>query len=143
MDFGSPPRLHRQGVLITLLVVCASLAATNAWAGGQSIFYNIPAGDADKTLALYRDQTPIEMLYVVDAVKGRKTKAVSGMLEASEALDKMLEGTDLVARFKPDFSFAAVIQRTEPSGGSANPRDRSALASTQMSAVEQDRMRDL
>src|SRR6476620_6419299 len=68
MDFGSPRRLFRQGVLITLLVVCASLATTTAWAGGPKIFFNIPAGDATKTLQIYLQQTRMEMLYLSEKV---------------------------------------------------------------------------
>lgn len=57
MDFGSPRRLYRQGVLTTLLTVCAPFATTPAWAGGPTISYDIPAGDAAKTLQSYLQQT--------------------------------------------------------------------------------------
>lgn len=138
MDFGSPRRLFRQGVLNTLLIVLASFATTAAWAGGPKVFYNIPAGDASKTLQIYLQQTRIEMLYLTEKVRGRQTNAVSGNLEASEALEQMLSGTDLQYSFTPDFSFATVKTREEMQSGSAEaPRVEVAKASTQMESRDQ------
>jgi len=135
MDFGSPRRLFRQGVLNTLLIVLASLATTTAWAGGPKVFYNIPAGDAAKTLQIYLQQTRIEMLYLTEKVRGRQTNAVSGNLEASDALERMLAGTDLEFTFTPDFSFATVKTREETQSGSAEPPSvEVAKASTQVEA---------
>src|SRR6188768_1560995 len=106
MDLGSPRRLYRQGVLNTLLTVCASLAGTVAWAGGPKVSVNIPADDAAKTLPIYMRQTHInEMLWRVDKVRGHRTNAVSGTFEVSEVLQRMLAGTNLEFEFTRDFTF--------------------------------------
>lgn len=144
MDFGSPRRRYRQGVLNTLLLAFASFATTSAWAGGPKVSYNIPAGDASKTLQIYLQQTRIEMLYLAEKVRGRQTKAVSGDLEASEALERMLAGTDLEYTFTPDFSFATVKTREEAQPGSAASPPDVAMASTRLgSRDELQNMREL
>lgn len=137
MDFGFPRRLFRQGVLNTLLVLLFSFATTAAWAGGPKIFYDIPAGDASRTLQIYLQQTRIEMLYLTEKVRGRQTNAVSGNLEAEEALERMLAGTDLQYSFTPDHSFATVKTRQESEPGSAEPPQVEAGdASTQSESYE-------
>jgi len=145
MDFGSPRRLYRQGVLTTLLASLVSFATPTAWAGGPKISYNIPAGDAAKTLQVYLQQTRIEMLYRTDNVRGRETKAVIGTFEASDALAMMLAGTDLEFSFTPDFTFAAVKTHEEEQSGSAEPRRVDvAKASVQTDSLDQPaRLRDL
>ncbi|MEJ0036702.1 MAG: TonB-dependent receptor [Gammaproteobacteria bacterium] len=131
--------------MTTLLIVLASFATTAAWAGGPKILYNIPAGDASKTLHIYLQQTPIEMLYLAEKVRGRRTNAVSGNLEASEALERMLEGTDLKYSFTADFSFATVKTREELQSGSDEPRVDVATASTRQmeSRAQTESMRAL
>ncbi len=72
------------------------------------------------------------MLYLTEKVRGRQTNAVSGNLEASDALERMLAGTDLEFTFTPDFSFATVKTREETQSGSAEPPSvEVAKASTQ------------
>jgi iron complex outermembrane recepter protein len=128
--------------LTTLLGLFASLAATTASAGGPKVSYNIPAGDAARTLQIFLQQTHIEMLYLTENVRGRQTHPVSGNLDASDALERMLAGTDLEYKFTPDFSFATVKAREESQSGTAEPPRRDiAKANTQLAPI--DRTRDM
>ncbi|MEJ1965941.1 MAG: TonB-dependent receptor [Gammaproteobacteria bacterium] len=106
-----------------LLVVALLLATASAWAAGPKIFYDIPAGDASKTLQQYLSQTKIEMLYLAEHVRGRTTNPVHGDYEASDALAQMLYGTDLEFSFNPDYSFASVKPHAESQPGSAEHVD--------------------
>lgn len=99
-------RIKKEAAWIVLGVLVAMPAL------GEPVDYDIPAGDASKTLGIYLQQTRIEMLYVATAVRGRKTRPVHGTLEPRVALALMLEGTDLGFRFTPDFTFASVAVRT-------------------------------
>jgi iron complex outermembrane recepter protein len=94
------------------------------------MLYNIPSGDASRTLQIYLQQTHIEMLYLTEDVRGRRTNAVSGNLEASEALERMLGGTDLEFEFTPDFTFATVNSLQAREVGSAEPQRADAAKST-------------
>src|SRR5262249_45914295 len=90
-------------------------------------------------------QTRIEMLYLTEKVRGRQTNAVNGNLEASEALQRMLAGTDLEFTFTPDFTFATVKTREEVEAGSAElPRRDMAKATVQTHSLDQpERLHDV
>jgi outer membrane receptor protein involved in Fe transport len=108
MEFGNSRR-HRQGSVSALLLLLAtSLFGSAAWAAGPNLYFNIPAGDALKTLPQFISQSKIEMLYLTDSVRGLQTHAISGDLEASDALRQMLEGTHLQFEFDSDYSFASI-----------------------------------
>jgi hypothetical protein len=97
-----------------LIALCFS--GTCAWAAGPKFLFNIPAGDAQKTLQDYYSQSKIEMLYLTDTVRGTTTNAVAGDLEASEALERMLKGTSLEFSFDEDFSFVSINPRVQLPG---------------------------
>jgi iron complex outermembrane receptor protein len=103
------PRRHRQGGLSTLLLLlAASFCSSAVWAAGPKLHFDIPAGDALKTLPLFCSQSKIEMLYLTEKVRGLQTHAVSGDLDASDALMQMLEGTGLEFEFDSDYSFVSI-----------------------------------
>jgi hypothetical protein len=56
----------------------------------------ISAGNAAATLTEFIRQTKLQVLFEADAIRGHKTRAVSGRLEAREALRAMLEGSGLI-----------------------------------------------
>ncbi len=57
--------------------------------------FEIPAGDADKTLPVFARQSGVSLMYSKQQVEGVLTRAVAGALDANEALARMLEGTAL------------------------------------------------
>lgn len=59
----------------------------------------IEAGTAAAALAEFIRQTGLQVLFEADAIRGHNTRAVTGQLEAQEALRVMLEGSGLVFEF--------------------------------------------
>jgi len=121
MDSGHP-RKFRQGRCGALLVIVAlCICGTVAHAAGPTILFNIPSGDAQKTLQQFYAQSRIEMLYLTDMVRGTKTNPVTGNLDASTALAQMLKGTGLEYSFEEDYSFVSITPRVREPVGSAAP----------------------
>jgi hypothetical protein len=92
MDLGHPRTFLQGGFGALLMILVLCISSTVARAAGPTILFNIPAGDAQKTLQQYYAQSRIEMLYLTDMVRGTKTNPVSGNLDASTALAEMLKG---------------------------------------------------
>jgi iron complex outermembrane recepter protein len=59
----------------------------------------IDAGIASVTLAEFIRQTGLQVLFETDAIHGHTTRAVSGQLNADEALRVMLDGSGLMFEF--------------------------------------------
>lgn len=66
----------------------------------------INAGNAAATLTEFIRQTGLQVLFEADAILGHNTRAVSGSLEAGEALRVMLEGSGLVFEIVNDRTYA-------------------------------------
>jgi hypothetical protein len=118
------PRAFKNGVLGAILLACAS----DAFAGGPTRTFNIPATDAAKALDLFYKQAQIEALYSVDELRGIRTNAISGDVEISDALGRLLEGTGLEYSFTPDHAFMTV----HPPEQAAAPARDIAKASAQL-----------
>lgn len=86
-------RRLRAALMLTLL---ATLPWSASAAESARQNYQLPAGDAASTLRAFSKQSGEQIVYPVDAVRGVRTQAVSGELGAREALERMLEGTNLV-----------------------------------------------
>jgi hypothetical protein len=63
--------------------------------------YDLPAGDAAETLTRFATASGEQIVYLVDNVRGERTRAVSGKYSAREALEHMLAGTALVMARDP------------------------------------------
>ncbi len=72
------------------------------------IHFDIPAGDAQRTLLQFVSQANIEMLYSSDDVRGVMTHPVSGDLTVPDALGRMIDGTGLEMFFERDYTFASI-----------------------------------
>jgi outer membrane receptor protein involved in Fe transport len=72
------------------------------------IHFDIPAGDAQRTLLQFVSQANIEMLYSSDDVRGVVTHAVSGNFTVPDALGQMINGTGLEMSFERDYTFASI-----------------------------------
>src|SRR5258708_27470805 len=59
--------------------------------------YDLPAGDAEKTLKLFTQQSGEQILYPPTKVSGIQTNAVKGEMTPGEVLYAMLDKTQLVA----------------------------------------------
>lgn len=89
-------------LLILLVWRIASAADSNL------IHFDIPAGDAQRTLLQFVSQANIEMLYSSDDVRGVMTHAVSGDFTVPDALGRMIDGTGLEMSFERDYTFASI-----------------------------------
>jgi outer membrane receptor protein involved in Fe transport len=69
------------------------------WAQEPPIEFQIPAGDAAKTLLQFNAQSPVKVLFVVAEVADKKTQAVQGVLQPDQALNQMLAGSGLRVLF--------------------------------------------
>ncbi len=116
MDLGHPRQQRQGGFKALLLLAVLSIHATVAWATGPVFAFDIPAGDAQRTLQQFYSQSKIEMLYLADSVRGTRTNAVSGELDATVALEQMLRGTSLEYTFEEDFSFVSIRPRVVAAG---------------------------
>ena len=91
-----------------------SLPICSAW--------DIPAGDLSVALQSLTKQTGIELVYQSEAIKGVKTKGVSGTLSPVDALTKLLEGTGL--KLNTDSTGAMLIAAPQLSRGFFKSRPR-------------------
>ncbi len=137
MDLGHPRQQRQGGFKALLLLAVLSIHATVAWAAGPVFVFDIPAGDAQKTLQQFYSQSKIELLYLADSVRGTHTNSVSGQLDASTALEAMLRGTSLEYTFEEDFSFVSIRPRVVEAG-TADPRGRGEVDLASVSSAERD-----
>ena len=82
-------------VFAALLLACFFLPSLSA-VDPQRKIYDVPAGDAPATLKKFADQSGEQIVYMVDNVRGQRTRPISGEYTARGALDAMVAGTDLV-----------------------------------------------
>lgn len=59
--------------------------------------FNVPRGDAATTLSQFAGASGRQIIFMMDKVRGEKTHAIAGEFAPREALDRMLDGTALVA----------------------------------------------
>ncbi|MBL9214729.1 MAG: TonB-dependent receptor [Opitutaceae bacterium] len=74
--------------------------------------FAVEAGDAVRTLKLFSAQAGEQIVYPVERVRGVRTKAVTGEFTAREALNRMLEDTDLMV--VQDESTGALTVKRKP-----------------------------
>jgi iron complex outermembrane receptor protein len=59
--------------------------------------FDVPAGSAEAALKKFSDQSGIDVVFPTEVVSGVRTNAVRGEFAATDALTRMLDGTNLVA----------------------------------------------
>lgn len=116
--------LRRLGLLI-VLAMPALLSADDS----PRKNYDLAAGDAAETLPQFVRQSGDEIVYLVDRVRGVRTNPVNGNLSATEALEAMLQGTELRV-VKDQRSGAVTIRRAN--GSNPEPERRVAAANDQV-----------
>jgi outer membrane receptor protein involved in Fe transport len=112
-----------------LLAGVSALCSGAAWAGQ----FNIPSGDLGMALSAYASQTGTQLAISAEAVKGIRTRGVSGNLSDELALSRILSGTGFVAH-RHDGSVAIV--RDEQSVISTPPLELAQAAPSSRAAVE-------
>jgi len=82
--------------------------------------FNIPAGDLNAALSAYANATGTQLVVSADAVRGVKTRGVSGDYSVDDALSRILTGTGFIARHKPGTS---IILRDNQSSSNDTVQD--------------------
>lgn len=83
-------------LLCLLAATFALVFAVHAAEPGKKSF-NIPTDDAEHSLKKFSAQSGLEVLFVTETAANVKTSAVQGDFTVREAIDRMLQGTNLVA----------------------------------------------
>lgn len=84
--------------------------------------YDLPAGDAADTLRQFAEQSGEQIVYLVDSLRGRKTAPLRGEFPPRQALERLLEGTDLVIVQDSGTGAFAVNRRAETDAEEIEPR---------------------
>ena len=122
-----PSKLFKAALLGS---ACAAGLASAAFAER----FDIPAGDLNAALNAYANATGTQLVVSADAVRGVKTRGVSGDYSVDEALTHLLSGTGFTARHKPGTS---IIVREQSSSANDTIQDiQIAQAAPARAAVE-------
>lgn len=102
--------------LRAILAVGASmgvLASTGVAFAQSTVEFNIPAGDLKSALEAYARQSPQEVVYRIEDLKGMSASPVQGKVSPTEALDRLLRGTTLKVR-RDASGMQAVVREEAP-----------------------------
>ena len=98
--------------LLGVFLNCASIFGVEA----ELRRYEIPSGPAEDTLIIITEQGRLELVYTSDIAVGIQTNSIEGKFSAMEALDRMLEGTLLVAVPVSEGTAFGIVKRAEEDG---------------------------
>jgi len=101
--------MARSRVLKAILCGSAGLMALAGGATAQARDISIPAEDLKTALDTYIRQSGVQLVYTVKDVDGVRSNAVEGHYEPIQALDKLLQGTQLAAN--RDISGAVIVSK--------------------------------
>ncbi|WP_213979238.1 secretin and TonB N-terminal domain-containing protein [Sphingomonas sp. dw_22] len=104
-------------VAIGVSVMAAASAPAQEAGADQRVAFDIPAQPLDAALTQYFRATGVQLLYDSKLTAGRRSSAVQGTYAPREALQLLLRGTGLIARYSR--ASAAVI--TTPENEDAMP----------------------
>ncbi|MBX7123843.1 MAG: TonB-dependent receptor [Opitutaceae bacterium] len=109
----SPIFSPRLGTILTGFLFLAALLQA-AVAETEKRLYNIPASDGESALKSFSQQSGKGVIAATDLARGVKTNAINGEFTAAEAIDRMLDGTGLIAREDPKSGSFAVRKDSRP-----------------------------
>ncbi len=95
--------------VVGVFLICPSIFGVEA----EIHRYEIPSGPAEETLIIATEQGRLELVYTSDIVVGIQTNSIGGQFSAMEALDRMLEGTPLVAVPVSEGTAFGIVKREE------------------------------
>jgi outer membrane receptor protein involved in Fe transport len=100
------------GLRFLRIFAVASVGAA-VWTGvafAQARNIDIPAQDLKSALDAYIGQAGVQLVYKADDVTGLKSQAVRGAFTPEQALERLLEGTNVSAQRGPSGAFVVVRQ---------------------------------
>lgn len=95
-------------------------------AAPQTQSFDIPELPLKDALARFDAQTRMSVFYPSSLVEGRRSRAVSGIRSAREALDAMLEGTGVMAESTAENAFVLAPSRSSALDETQDDRQRAA-----------------
>ena len=102
-----------------ILAVILLAASSQAPGAPEKYQFHIREQAAQKALNALAEQANVPMLFAVDDVKGVTTRKLNGELTLKEAVDRLLEGTGLIAGINP----SGVLTITSPRNPAPDPGD--------------------
>ncbi len=137
-QFNASRRFHRalrHAALAVAIASCLPLFSAQAQTAAHDavVSYNIPAGDLAAALDRFSEQSGLQLLYRLDVVSGKRSNAVSGSLQPSAALSRMLEGTGVTFERANSTTFAIKPAAAAPT---ASPVPGDAAASPKVTELE-------
>jgi iron complex outermembrane receptor protein len=100
--------------------------------------YDLPAGEAAVRLKQFSETSGRETLFAAEAVRGVRTAVVKGEFTPKEALDRMLDGTGLVA--VQDEKTGALAVRRDPGPNAPGAAQTNSDRPTDQSKVEDGKL---
>lgn len=89
--------------------------------------FDLPAGPASESVKRFIAQSEVQLLFAADELAGVRTNALKGEYSVREAIDRLLEGTPLVAVQTPNGSIA-IKRAAGPNGNRPQPTETAAVA---------------
>jgi hypothetical protein len=126
--------------LVSFISTLASVWAQSA-AGEARIEFSIPEQPLVAAISRYAEATGSEAVYDASLVVGRNSKPVQGLLTPTEALERLLAGTGLSARFVAEGMFV-VVPAQAANGQSIRPGPSPSAANRRYYALMQESLLD-
>lgn len=115
--------LRRSSLAHRLGLIAVLSAATVLAQSENHKDFDLPSAPAVQTLKRFETQSGQQIVYLVENLRGETTRAVTGRFMPSEALDRLLTGTNLVA-VRKDGVFAVNRKPAAPSSQNGNENGR-------------------
>ena len=128
------------GMIISVLIFTAATAAAAGQMDASKTSWNIPTQSLKSALEIYQQVSGLNLAYSDSLVKGKTTQGVQGNHTWEQALEKVLDGTDLTYVVS---SKGTVILKVKKSGAAQEeslPTDETAENKTEEPTSRQPRM---
>ncbi|MGE6696658.1 TonB-dependent receptor domain-containing protein [Hyphomonas sp. NPDC076900] len=87
--------MKKRGLRYTTVLGMGIYLSTLLVAHAEVREFNLPEGDATKTIPSFARQSGVQIVVPADRLRGKKTREIKGKMDTKIALEKLLEGTDL------------------------------------------------
>jgi TonB-dependent receptor len=125
--FRSSKALARVSALaIALATVGGSLAVPTAQAAAAQYSFTIPAQDLGRALQEFSRVTGMQVAAAPDAVRGRRSSAISGKMSAQQALSQLVRGADVDTQMRGGTVILKARAAARPRPVSVTPARRAA-----------------
>ena len=110
----TPAHFSAQNLCRLLVLVCWAAISPLGASDVAKVKFEVPAGGADKTLKVFAKQAQREIIFPVKPLAGVKTNTVQGEYSVTEALERLLAGTELTVREDEKTGGLIIRRRDDP-----------------------------